>query len=342
MGKGLSGWRLYAATLCAIAFIIGAYVLAQSAAHPPSAQASEESALLAAIATKDTDGDGLPDWEEALYGTDPKNPDTKNLGMTDGQAVAKGLIIPKAIADASAPASASGPSVNPDLPRAPADNTLTAAFSKNLFTLYLNALKQSGGDLTQIDTQGIINQALTELRSSIARAPDFKSAQNLTVQDSGPDAMKAFAASAEAVMQANQANASKSELEYLKDVLQNNDSSAPARIASIAKAYRGSAAGIAALPVPRELAKDDLALINALARLSEVTNDLSLVDSDPLTTMLALDQYPKALTDLVDAFIGIAKDYKTAEVPFAKGDAGASFVHLVDDIAASQKAAAKP
>lgn len=40
---------------------------------------------------KDTDGDGLSDYEEKyLYGTDPKNPDTDHDGMKDGNEVKRG------------------------------------------------------------------------------------------------------------------------------------------------------------------------------------------------------------------------------------------------------------
>jgi hypothetical protein len=38
----------------------------------------------------DTDGDGLTDAEELLYGTDPNNPDTDGDGFTDGEEVAAG------------------------------------------------------------------------------------------------------------------------------------------------------------------------------------------------------------------------------------------------------------
>jgi len=345
MGEGLSHshWRTYVATACAIALIGGAYALAQSAAHPPSAEASTETALLQAIATKDSDGDGLTDWEEAIYGTDPHNPDSKNLGMTDSQAVAKGLVIPKAIADvADSASSATGPVINPDLPPAPSDQTLTAAFAKNFFTIYMAAVERTGGNLSESDQADVAEQSLAALSSSIVRAPDFKSASDIVVAGSGADAMRAFAAAAEAVMKANTANANKSELQYLQNAAQDGDTSAIGHIASLAKAYRGSAAGLAQLPVPRELAAADLALVNALARLSQITSDFARVDSDPLATMLALQQYPKVVIAMVDAFIVIEKNYKAAGITLAKGTPGASFVSVVADIAAIQAAAKKP
>lgn len=38
----------------------------------------------------DSDHDGLPDWEEAIYGTDPHNPDTDGDGYLDGEEVLSG------------------------------------------------------------------------------------------------------------------------------------------------------------------------------------------------------------------------------------------------------------
>lgn len=53
-----------------------------------------ENALFASGETaplpKDSDGDGLMDWEELLWGTDPHNPDTDGDGISDGDEVSEG------------------------------------------------------------------------------------------------------------------------------------------------------------------------------------------------------------------------------------------------------------
>ena len=131
MGQILQNWRVLIAAFFAAVLIIGSFMFARSVASTPIAQASTETALLQAIATRDSDGDGLPDWEEALYGTDPRITDTFKLGMTDGAAVAKGLIVPKAIADIRVTMSAPVSIGSDGLPPPPAEGTLTAAFAKN-------------------------------------------------------------------------------------------------------------------------------------------------------------------------------------------------------------------
>ena len=211
-------------------------MLARDVASPAVAQASTETALLKAIATKDSTGDGLPDWEKSLYGipADATTTDYFNLGMTDGEAVAKGLIVPKAIADITVATSSSSDTSNTEddsLPPPPADDTLTAAFSKNFITLYMSAVEENGSaDLSEDDITNITNEVMDSLSSSVTAVPDYKSAEDLTVAGSGPDALKAFAVSAEAVFAANTSDATTSEINYLQDAVENNDTTALSHI----------------------------------------------------------------------------------------------------------------
>ena len=343
MGRILENWRITLATLFSLLLIVGAFILARDATNPSIAQASTETALLKAIATKDSTGDGLPDWEKSLYGI-PVNATTTDyfhLGMTDGEAVAKGLVVPKAIADITVATSSSDTSdvTDDSLPPAPADDTLTAAFAKNFITLYMAAKEQNGGaDLSESDISNISNEVMNSLTSSVTVAPDFKSASDIKVSGSGVDALKTFAVNAEAVFKANQSDATTSEINYLQDAVENDDASALPYIVGIAKEYRNSAAGLAMLPVPQELATDDLTLVNAMMRISEVTSDFARVNDDPLATMLALNQYPQAVLNMENAFIDIGNVYETAGVSIPAGTPGYFFVNLISNMKSKQQA----
>jgi hypothetical protein len=342
MGTILRHWRVIATSLFAVLLVGGSYVLAHGITKPQVAQASTETALLQAIATKDSNGDGLPDWEKILYGINPNATTTDyfHLGMTDGEAVSKGLIVPVAIANMNNASSSTGASLSDTaLGQAPASGTLTAAFAENFLTLYLAAKQaNNGADLSQTDITNISNEALSQLSSAITAAPDFKSMQNLTIASSSSTvALTSFAASAEAVFTVNTSSATTSEIDYLQQAVQNNDPHALLYITSIAKAYRDTAVGLSALAVPPTLATQDLALINALARMSEVTSDFTSVNSDPLTTMLALQEYPDVVQQLGDAFIAISQAYTGAGIVLSPETPGASFVNLIPNVAASQQ-----
>lgn len=347
-GEILKNWRILSATLFSVVLIAGAYLLARGAGTPQVAQASTESALLQAIATKDSTGDGLPDWEKALYGI-PANATTTDyfhLGMTDGEAVAKGLIVPKAIADIPAVTSSSAATTTIDYAAAglpqPVAGTLTDAFARNFFALYLSAKASNGGVALSADqTSALANQAMTQLSQSVAPTVDFKTAADIKVSGTGSDALRAFAIAAEAVLKQNATNSTMSEIGYFQAAVENGDTSALTHLAALAKSYRDSAVGIATLPVPQELAGVDLSIVNAIARLSEIDNDFARVNTDPLTAMLALEQYPQTELMAEHSFVTLANIYAAAGVVLPNGTPGASFVNIMANITAEQQAANK-
>lgn len=339
-------WRTIIASVFSVVLIAGSYLFAQSAASPLIAEASPDMALLQVIAAKDSSGDGLPDWEKVLYGI-PVNATTTDyfhLGMTDGEAVARGLIVPKAIADitTTAPTPSSDASVNyaAEGLTPPAANTLTDAFAKDFFSMYLIAKKENGGSsLSSSQTDNLASQVISQLSGSFGPKSDFKSIGDLRVSGSGPEALRSFAVSAEAVLKKNGAGATKSDLQYLQDAVQNNDATALTHLADLAKAYRNSAIGLAVLPVPQELAETDLAIVNAIMRLGEIYSDFSRVNVDPLAAMLALQQYSQAETNAEQAFIALFNTYRKAGVTLLPGEAGALFVDVMPIITAEQQSA---
>lgn len=334
-------WQISVSLVFSVVLVSGAYVVARYVEAPLVAQASTETALLQAIATKDTDTDGLPDWEETMYGTDPRNSDSFKLGMTDGEAVAKGLIVPKAITEMSSSSSTGGSViVDPSLPPAPADGTLTAQFAINFFSLFMAAKEANGGaDLSESQMNDVANQSVSMITKLIKPAPDYKTLDELTISGSGAEAMKEFAISAEAILFKNTNDATTTDLNYLKAAVMEGDDTAYGHILSIAKSYRGSAAGLAALPVPKEVAAPDLLLINTLMRMSQLDVDFTKADSDPLIAILALQQYQTVATALGKSFTDIGKIYANSNLALPSGAPGSFFVNMMADIQRKQSTA---
>ncbi len=344
-------WGIVSAIFIAVLLIGGAYFLANGSLNAHRADASSTSALLQAIATRDSDNDGLPDWEETLYGTNPHKADTRGLGMTDGEAVAKGLIVPKATTPAqskTSSVSSQSTSTNPGLPNAPAEGTLTSAFAQNLFELYMSAKQQNGGaPLSQKELHSIAMQAIELLSKSVSVKPDFKTAGSLHISAFGHGTLKSFAVSADTVFRANPRGARFGELDYLKDALSTstNKTSIASDIKnlnSISNMYKNIASGLSVLPVPKSLAGADLELINALYRIGNVIGDFTRVNSDPFTAIIALKQYPIAVQNLGEAFIGIHKVYAEANVILPPNTPGAMFANFSNVIFPKPKTATKP
>jgi len=340
MGRILEHWRITVATLFSIVLIAGAYFFARSVESPSIAQASAETALLQAIAAKDSDNDGLPDWEEALYGTDPNNPDSRNLGMTDGEAVAKGLIVPKAIADikviaSSSPANFSDGSVPP----AAAEGSITDTFARSFFTLYLAAKQANGGNpLSQTQTSTLAQQAIDQLSANVSPAPDFKSKSDIKISGTGPDALRSYATQVEDVFKSVCCSKlTKNELQYLQDAVQNNDGSALDNINKIGTTFRTVATGLSVLAVPEELLDTHLALVNTMYRIGQESGDFTRVNADPIAAMFAVPQYTKSVEALSQAFKDVARIYDSERVIMPSGTPGASFVNVIKNVKPSMQ-----
>jgi hypothetical protein len=344
-GNIFKHWQISAAIVFSIVIITGAYITAHGVISPQVTHASTETELLKAIASKDSDSDGLPDWQESLYGTDPHNSDTFHLGMTDGEAVSRGLIVPKAITDIAVASSTKSASdiVDPSLPPAPKDGTLTAQFAQLFFTNFLSARQANGGvDLSESQLSDVAKQTMDTFTSTIKPAPDYKTLSDLNIVGSGAEAMKSFAIGAERILLTNTNDATTTDINYFKSGLIDGNDNAYDILLSIAKSYRGSAAGIAALPVPKELAKSSLDLINTLMRLSQIDVDFTKADTDPLVAILALQQYQTVVNAVAKAFVDVGGVFQAQNIAIPSGEPGALFANMAADVQRKQQQMKKP
>jgi hypothetical protein len=80
-------------TALSIAVFVILVAIALTYIKPGGTNNNNNLSVLSATTTPseiDSDHDGLPDWEEALYGTDPHNPDTDGDGTPDGEEIKEG------------------------------------------------------------------------------------------------------------------------------------------------------------------------------------------------------------------------------------------------------------
>ncbi|MDB5195138.1 MAG: hypothetical protein JWO84_322 [Parcubacteria group bacterium] len=286
--------------------------------HLQKVDAASTHDLLVSYAAKDTDGDVLPDWEEALYGTDPNNPHSVSATVTDGQAVAQGLVKPKfasatttPVSVASIPGTDSGP------------QTLTDQFARGLFSQYLSK-QDPNNPPTPEAIATFVEGAVNDFVNS-QQIPDAYNRGQVQVVGSGPDALLSYAASAENVFAAHTVATDRGELEYYADAVEKNDLTALAQVKKIGAAYTAIAKGYIAVPVPKEAATPHLAVANALARLGSDITDMSTMQSDPLRSYLGLAKYEIDAPAFVQAMTSLEGVYASEQVVVPSGTGGSSF-----------------
>lgn len=289
--------------------------------HLARANAESTHDLLVTYAAKDSDNDGLPDWEEALYGTNPANPHSVNPSLTDGDAVAQGLVAPKFASATTTPVDTSS---IPGVDAAP--STLTDQFARQLFSQYLS--ERGGTQPTPEDIATFVEQGVANLEQTQS-VPDAYRQADIRASGSGPDALLSYAAAAEQAFAAHAVQLPESEVDYFGDAVQKNDTAKLQQVRQIGAAYTATAKAYAAVAVPSEAAVPHLALANALARLGEDITDMSTLESDPLRAYLGLAKYQNDEPKLTKALATLYAVYASEEVVVPDGTTGSSFYHAL-------------
>ncbi len=329
--------NILAACGLALVLIVGAYF----AAHPFSntaANAASTDDLLKAYAAKDTDGDGLPDWEESLYGTDPNNPHSVSPSLTDSQAVAQGLATPKYAGQPVASSTATD--IGSQIPAATAaDNTITNQFAELFFNNYMAT--RGASQPSASDMQQFVQEAVIDLEQTRSR-PDAYTTADLVVKGSGPGALATYAAGADAAFAANIQRLPYGELTYFSDAVDKNDASALANVASIGTAYTKTAQALIKVPVPQEAATGQLAVANSMARLGDTISSLATVNDDPIRAMMALGDYGNDTAQLANALANFYPVFVADNVTLTLGEPGYGFYSATADAASGEAATTTP
>jgi len=309
--------RIIAASFIALLMVGGAYVFSGPVpflnANIAGAQSSAE--LLREYAAKDTDTDGLPDWQEALYGTDPSNPESFQAGIKDGEAVAQGLIEPKVMV--AAPEEPTDPSSVPGTPAAP--NSLTDRFAQSLLRQYL--LNRSDTPPTDDQIVSFVEAAITDLSSEAVSADTFSAKDIRSSGTSGREAVIAYAAQVDSAFVSNTVATEKNELYYFSDAL-GDDAAALRKVKEISDAYADIAQALIAIPAPAEMRQAHLALANALMHMSEVTGDMAALKDDPLRALLGIGFYEAHVDRMASALSNMDGVFSALQVDIPAGAPG--------------------
>jgi len=280
--------------------------------------------LIDSIANKDSDNDGLKDWEEVLWQTAPSNPDTDGDGTPDGAEIATNRDpLKKGPDDQLNLASAS------TTPRAARPLTASDQFSRDLFTRYVT-IKQSGsGNPADYDNysdlvQSYLDKETTTMSAKIYGAADFKVLANETPAD-----VHRYGNAVGALFVADQDPGLENELIILQRATENNNPAELAKLDGNIAAYKKILAGLLAAPVPKIFLPDHLALANAVSVVIAGIESMKLTFSDPLKTVASLQNYPDAAGNILPLLRSIGGGLEASGVTFAQDNAGFRFINLV-------------
>jgi hypothetical protein len=244
---------------------------------------------------KDTDNDGLKDWEEDLWGTDKNNPDTDGDGVPDGQEVRENRdpLIP-------GPRDIITNFQKKNLYQIPTTESLSNRTTVLFNTSFPDALILAdrivkGENVSQEEIQLL----LADYEVSTTTPNPVFDISRITIQPTTD--YVAYIESVVSILQTYSSHLG-NELEIVSAGLQNKDPNTLLSLRSTALRYEALARELMLIPTPRTLVNEHLAVANAYGQLSGSVIYLSSITIDPFQGLIAIRDYSN-LSEIADEAI---------------------------------------
>ncbi len=256
---------------------------------------------IAADAGKDSDGDGLKDWEEAVWGTDPQNPDTDGDGMPDGEEIKEGRDpLKKGPSDKTK----SPVDAQPKASGGESENNLTYNLTKNLLASGVLSAIDANGNITSSDflnnitlPEGLDAEAMLESAAQIA-TKDIR-----LNPKSDPETIKQYFNSIYAVYSKHvMPFQTHGDLAILSEALRSEDYSRLARLDPLIRALGQTADEIKNMPAPADYQNFAVQEVNYILKTKRAIEIFRNAENDPLAAAVTVAPRIELLQEMNDFF----------------------------------------
>lgn len=276
LGLGLAGW----------------FWLPLKTAVPKNAvfnQTREKSSAL----NNDGDGDGLKDWEEELWRTEPDNPDTDGDGTLDGQEIRERrdplAAGPDDKYEGLLPQTA-------DILDLEAGFNFTEQFSEAFSrTMGPRILQARGLDPAAVE---ILPELLPEREELLGEVPEIKRGELQISSQNDPAAVKKYFNQVYGVYEKTFLTLKKDDIAILAQALANEDLSGIGKIDEVIYAFEESFRQVKKIPVPKSEEDFALAELNYLLKSKRLVEIIRNADRDPLRALAVLDGRIKLMKEI--------------------------------------------
>ncbi|TSC77986.1 MAG: Uncharacterized protein G01um101424_120 [Parcubacteria group bacterium Gr01-1014_24] len=251
--------------------------------------------ILGNLVNKDTDLDGVLDWEESLWGTNPNKKDTNGDGVGDDVEI-ENLKLAR-LDDTSRSGGKLTEQDNENL-------TETDKFSREFFAT-IATLNQSG----QMD-QATVDKLSSSLAEHIQNSPPrkvFLLSDVKIIKDDSVQAVKNYNNNLNKIHDKYQTERTVIDVlqEFIAD--ENNiNAGVLLELDPIVEQTQNVINELVKMSVPQSLSVLHLDMINAMERLVENISDIKLYDTDVIVSLSAISQYDQNTTTLQSAINSLA------------------------------------
>ena len=271
---------------------------------------SETDATSSQTSNVDSDNDGLPDWMENLYGTDPKKSDTDGDGTSDIDEIKANRDPLKA--NTALEGKEPNDKIDPQLIESEQKTTAeyeklspTEKMARNLFSNII-ASQPVSGEMDQATTDGIVQKLINDFPQKTYSGITKESDLNLINTDPktmGKDILtyaKSYFTQTEIFRKIMGQDL------LIVNATSSSRTSQKAKMATITAKYQSVINNLIKMPLPANKNSYGevfhLAIINNLETLIKIDNDIiNVADSDTASTISMLTEYNNTMSNLTSA-----------------------------------------
>ncbi len=261
------------------------------------------------IATRDTDGDGLLDWEERLQGTDPFNPDTDGDGTRDGKELESGRDPRK-----------KGPNDKLALlqdPNFATSSTDLTGIKKEFFAKYLATQSR---DIRETTYRDIIKGFNPKQYKPTGTLLDL----NIT-SDNSVEALRTYGNGFGVIIKKYTTRSHRTEEEILGDGLKTKDDRTLNELQLPAIAYKNFALDLKVIAVPSGVAQQHLLIVNGYEGMAKGLLGMQKLFSNPVDGAGGYQTYTRMRLDVTTGYAGVVSYFANQGVTFTSSEPGYPF-----------------
>ena len=282
--------------------------------------------LAETVSRQDSDNDGLPDWEEALWKTDSHNPDTDGDGTLDGEEVKLGRNPtkkgPNDVLEKSIAKSDGVPTSTSDLQSL----NETDIFMRELLGNYFE-LKGSGNASSQ-SIEKLANSMADDLTSKgVPPAKTYRITDILKSDDSS-SSMRIYGESVGTIF--IERSSKESELYILSQALSGNDTGTIEKLAQFEKEYTAMIKKLLLVKTPPLLASTHLGFVNEFGSIASAVGAMSNTLTNPILGLSGVSQYQKSLKAMEGYMNYVGSVFNSHGVIFKRGENGYLFTSMFE------------
>jgi len=288
----------------------------------------------------DSDNDGLKDWEEALWKTDPQKPDTDNDGTNDNDEIIlnKDPLKKNINPEGQEPSDKIDPEILANEKKIQDDFnklTVTEKMGRELFSQYI-ATRKINSPLSETEKFMIVENTLSYLPTLTFKIYTEKEIGTINLSDN--ETLRNYSNAVAEIILINLKTPTEDVQSIITDFSNINDDKKLAqltkqtfqRFSPLILKNQKTVLALLKVPVPQILIKEHLSLLNSFEEIYEGLDLIQKSAEDIITLIPLINNYNSSVNILADSLIKMTSKFVSLKITYlSKADYGNEFFNVI-------------